>query len=116
MHIQLQKSFTHHFTALKASRYPFLECRPRIVVGLSSTRVVRAAANIVRAAAKKDQHALYTPPAPYDAPQDNEDSLLDQTHLVFINPVGTAYSTAIAPEKIATFGASMKMPVRSGSL
>jgi carboxypeptidase C (cathepsin A) len=44
----------------------------------------------------------YTPPAPY-ALVDNEDCLLDHTDLVFINPVGTAYSTAIAPRKNIDF-------------
>jgi carboxypeptidase C (cathepsin A) len=38
----------------------------------------------------------FTPPAPY-ALEDNQDSLLDHTDLVFINPVGTGYSAAIAP-------------------
>ncbi len=38
----------------------------------------------------------YTPPAPYIL-EDNPDSLLDKTDLVFINPVGTGYSSAIAP-------------------
>jgi len=38
----------------------------------------------------------FTPPAPY-AMVDNPDSLLDETDLVFINPVGTGYSVAIAP-------------------
>ena len=38
----------------------------------------------------------FTPPAPY-AMVDNPDSLLDQTDLVFIDPVGTGYSAAIAP-------------------
>ena len=37
----------------------------------------------------------FTPP-PYDL-QHNQDSLLDHTDLVFINPVGTGYSAAIAP-------------------
>jgi len=44
----------------------------------------------------------FTPPAPY-ALQDNQDSLLDHTDLVFINPVGTAYSAAIAPRKNSDF-------------
>jgi len=44
----------------------------------------------------------YTPPAPY-ALKDNQESLLDQTDLVFIDPVGTAYSTAIAPHKNSDF-------------
>ena len=38
----------------------------------------------------------FTPPAPY-ALEDNGDSLLDQTDLVFIDPVGTGYSTAVEP-------------------
>ena len=39
----------------------------------------------------------FTPPAPYRI-ETNPDSLLDQTDLVFINPVGTGYSGAIAPK------------------
>ncbi len=38
----------------------------------------------------------FTPPAPYTI-EPNPDSLLDRTDLVFINPVGTGYSAAIAP-------------------
>ena len=38
----------------------------------------------------------FTPPAPY-AMEDNQDCLLDESDLVFINPVGTGYSGAIAP-------------------
>jgi hypothetical protein len=38
--------------AIKSPRYLFLQWRPRIVVGLSSPRIVRTAAN-------KDQHALF---------------------------------------------------------
>ena len=38
----------------------------------------------------------FTPPAPY-VMVDNPDSLLDLSDLVFINPVGTGYSAAIAP-------------------
>jgi carboxypeptidase C (cathepsin A) len=45
----------------------------------------------------------YTPPAPYASLVNNEHSLLDRTDLVFINPVGTAYSTAIAPGKNSDF-------------
>ena len=45
----------------------------------------------------------YTPPAPYAPLVDNQQSLLDRTDLVFINPVGTAYSTAIAPGKNSDF-------------
>jgi len=44
----------------------------------------------------------FTPPAPY-ALEDNQDSLLDHTDLVFINPVGTGYSAAIAPGKNGDF-------------
>src|SRR5215471_16336283 len=44
----------------------------------------------------------FTPPAPYFL-EDNPDSLLDITDLVFINPVGTGYSTAIAPGKNSDF-------------
>jgi len=43
----------------------------------------------------------FTPP-PYIM-EDNSDSLLDRTDLVFINPVGTGYSTAIAPGKNKDF-------------
>jgi len=38
----------------------------------------------------------FTPPAPYTL-EPNPDSLLDKSDLVFINPVGTGYSAAIAP-------------------
>jgi len=44
----------------------------------------------------------FTPPAPY-ALLDNADSLLDRSDLVFINPVGTGYSAAIAPAKNKDF-------------
>jgi len=44
----------------------------------------------------------FTPPAPYTM-EDNPDSLLDKTDLVFINPVGTGYSAAIAPKKNRDF-------------
>ncbi|MBV9669177.1 MAG: hypothetical protein JO327_13745 [Nitrososphaeraceae archaeon] len=44
----------------------------------------------------------FTPPAPYEL-ENNADSLLDRTDLVFINPVGTGYSTAIAPAKNKDF-------------
>src|SRR5271157_4744903 len=44
----------------------------------------------------------FTPPAPYSL-EDNPDSLLDCTDLVFINPVGTGYSTAIEPGKNRDF-------------
>lgn len=38
----------------------------------------------------------FTPPAPYHI-EDNSDTLLDKSDLVFINPVGTGYSAAVAP-------------------
>jgi carboxypeptidase C (cathepsin A) len=38
----------------------------------------------------------FTPPPPYTL-EDNPDSLLDRSDLVFINPIGTGYSAAIAP-------------------
>lgn len=44
----------------------------------------------------------FTPPAPYSI-EDNPDSLLDKSDLVFINPVGTGYSAAIAPNKNRDF-------------
>ena len=44
----------------------------------------------------------FTPPAPYQL-LDNPDSLLDRTDLVFVNPVGTGYSVAIAPWKNKDF-------------
>jgi carboxypeptidase C (cathepsin A) len=50
----------------------------------------------------KTSMPYFTPPAPY-ALEDNQDSLLDHTDLVFINPVGTGYSAAIAPNKNGDF-------------
>jgi carboxypeptidase C (cathepsin A) len=44
----------------------------------------------------------FTPPAPY-ALEDNTECLLDHSDLVFINPVGTGYSSAIAPGKNGDF-------------
>src|SRR5277367_604344 len=44
----------------------------------------------------------FTPPAPYTL-EPNPDSLLDRSDLVFINPVGTGYSAAIAPNKNRDF-------------
>ncbi len=38
----------------------------------------------------------FTPPPPYTI-ETNPDSLLDRSDLVFINPVGTGYSAAVAP-------------------
>jgi carboxypeptidase C (cathepsin A) len=45
---------------------------------------------------------FFTPPAPY-ALEDNQETLLDESDLVFINPVGTGYSAAIAPNKNVDF-------------
>lgn len=39
----------------------------------------------------------FTPPPPYTI-EDNPDSLLDRSDLVFVNPVGTGYSAAVAPK------------------
>ena len=39
----------------------------------------------------------FTPPPPY-AIETNTDSLIDRSDLVFINPVGTGYSAAVAPK------------------
>lgn len=39
----------------------------------------------------------FTPPPPYKI-EDNPDSLLDRSDLVFVNPVGTGYSAAITPK------------------
>ncbi|WP_374755077.1 S10 family peptidase [Burkholderia sp. MSMB175] len=44
----------------------------------------------------------FTPPAPYQM-EDNPDSLLDKSDLVFVNPVGTGYSAAVAPYKNRDF-------------
>ncbi len=44
----------------------------------------------------------FTPPAPY-AMEPNTDSLIDRSDLIFINPVGTGYSAAIAPKKNRDF-------------
>jgi hypothetical protein len=44
----------------------------------------------------------FTPPAPYQM-EDNPDSLLDKSDLIFVNPVGTGYSAAIAPNKNRDF-------------
>ena len=44
----------------------------------------------------------FTPPAPYSM-EDNPDSLIDRSDLVYINPVGTGYSAAIAPIKNRDF-------------
>jgi carboxypeptidase C (cathepsin A) len=50
----------------------------------------------------KTSMPYFTPPAPYVL-EDNQDSLLDHTDLVFINPVGTGYSAAIAPRTNGEF-------------
>jgi carboxypeptidase C (cathepsin A) len=50
----------------------------------------------------KTNMPYFTPPAPY-ALEDNRDSLLEHSDLVFINPVGTGYSAAIAPGKNGNF-------------
>jgi carboxypeptidase C (cathepsin A) len=44
----------------------------------------------------------FTPPPPYTM-EDNPDSLIDRSDLVYINPVGTGYSTAISPFKNRDF-------------
>jgi carboxypeptidase C (cathepsin A) len=50
----------------------------------------------------KTNMPFFTPPAPYTL-QDNADSLIDRSDLVFINPVGTGYSAAIAPSRNRDF-------------
>ena len=50
----------------------------------------------------KTKMPSFTPPAPYTM-EENPDSLLDRSDLVFINPVGTGYSAAIAPNKNKDF-------------
>jgi carboxypeptidase C (cathepsin A) len=44
----------------------------------------------------------FTPPAPYQM-EDNPDSLIETSDLIFINPVGTGYSAAVAPHKNRDF-------------
>ena len=44
----------------------------------------------------------FTPPPPYTI-EDNPDSLIDRSDLVYIDPVGTGYSSAIAPFKNRDF-------------
>jgi carboxypeptidase C (cathepsin A) len=44
----------------------------------------------------------FTPPAPY-ALEDNPETLLGESDLVFINPVGTGYSAAVEPKKNIDF-------------
>ncbi len=44
----------------------------------------------------------FTPPGQYQI-EDNPDSLLDKSDLIFINPVGTGYSAALAPNKNVDF-------------
>jgi len=50
----------------------------------------------------KTDMPYFTPPAPYQL-EDNQETLLDRSDLVFIDPVGTGYSTAIAPGKNVDF-------------
>jgi carboxypeptidase C (cathepsin A) len=50
--------------------------------------------------------------APYML-EDNPDSLLHKSDLVFINPVGTSYSAAIAPRQKRTSGGATRMRPRS---
>src|ERR1700722_15535593 len=50
----------------------------------------------------KTSTPAFTPPAPYQM-EDNPDSLLDKSDLVFINLVGTGYSAAIAPSTNRNF-------------
>src|ERR1700678_3547026 len=50
----------------------------------------------------KTSMPYFTPPAPYTL-EDNADSLIDRSDLVFINPVGTGYSAAIAPSRNRDF-------------
>lgn len=56
----------------------------------------------------------FTPPAPYSL-EDNPDSMLDCSDLVFINPVGTGYSAAISPGKTGISGESIRTPDRSNN-
>jgi carboxypeptidase C (cathepsin A) len=50
----------------------------------------------------KTDMPYFAPPAPYSL-EDNPDSMFDRSDLVFINPVGTGYSAAIAPGKNRDF-------------
>ncbi|MGY2062896.1 S10 family serine carboxypeptidase-like protein, partial [Nocardia gipuzkoensis] len=50
----------------------------------------------------KTEMPNFTPPAPYSM-EDNTDSLIDRSDLVFINPVGTGYSAAVAPHRNREF-------------
>src|SRR5579864_8832813 len=50
----------------------------------------------------KTEMPKFTPAAPYTM-EPNPDSLLDRSDLVFINPVGTGYSAAIAPNRNKDF-------------
>jgi len=56
----------------------------------------------------------FTPPAPYTL-EDNPDSLLDCSDLVFINPVGTGIRPRSLPTRTATFGGSTRTRARSSS-
>ncbi len=44
----------------------------------------------------------FTPPPPYTM-EDNPDSLIDRSDLVYVNPVGTGYSSAVSPFKNREF-------------
>jgi carboxypeptidase C (cathepsin A) len=50
----------------------------------------------------KTKMPSFTPPPPYTM-EDNPDSLIDRSDLVYINPVGTGYSAAISPFKNRDF-------------
>ncbi|WGL59717.1 hypothetical protein QEJ31_14385 [Pigmentibacter sp. JX0631] len=50
----------------------------------------------------KSSYPNFTPPGGYSL-EDNPDSLLEKTDLIYINAIGTAYSTAIAPFKNRNF-------------
>ena len=82
--------------ATERAGHVLLQRRAGVVVGVRAARVVRAAC------ASRPSMPTFTPPAPYPM-EDNPDSLLDKSDLVFINPVGTGYSAAIAPNKNSDF-------------
>jgi carboxypeptidase C (cathepsin A) len=56
----------------------------------------------------------FTPPAPCTL-EDNPDSLLDCSDLVFLDPVGTGYSAAICPRRNIDFWGSTRTLARSSS-
>ena len=53
-------------------------------------------------------NAESAPPPPYKV-EDNANSLLDKTDLVFIDPVGTGYSRAVGKRKTRISGVSTRM-------